>query len=146
MILIPYRRTKIVSTLSPEEFVQRLGRFTSPRQPWFIPLPKEFLFAGSVSSNQFWLVPLIRGRNTYRPLICGIIHAAPGGSQIQLVQTLHPVSIVFVVGFFLFIVFQQGFPVIAASLIFLIFHCTMYFVGFLPDAKIAEERMRILAS
>jgi hypothetical protein len=152
MFLVPYRKTEISSPYSPEAVAERLREHTSARQPWFHSLAGRFDFIGSVSVSEFHLTPVIRGRNTYLPYLTGHIHARPDGSMILLVQTFSRVQIGIIVAFFTFGgvvvggesgVWQAFF---GALILFLAFHCVMYFVGFLPDARKAEARIRELTA
>jgi len=134
MFLVPYRQTEITSPHSPDVVAERLRQRTSARQPWFRSLVgRGFDFTGSVSATEFRLMPVIRGRNTYQPWLVGHVCSHPGGSTIRLVETFHPIQIGIIIAFF-------------TLLVFLLFHCVMYFIGFLPEARRAEERIRELAA
>ena len=153
MFLIPYRQTEITSPHSPDVVADRLRERTSARQPWFRSLAgRGFDFTGSVSATEFRLMPVIRGRNTYQPWLVGHVCAHPGGSTIRLVETFHPIQIAIIVGFFTFGGVVVGGKssvwdaVFGTLLLFVIFHCVMYFIGFLPDARKAEERIRQLTA
>jgi hypothetical protein len=152
MFLIPYRQTEIRSPHSPEIVADRLRQRTSARQPWFRSLVgRGFDFTGSVSSGEFRLMPVIRGRNTYQPWLVGRIYPRPEGSIIRLLETFHPIQIGIIVAFFTLPAVlgmrSSGVKALFATLlVFLLFHCVMYFVGFLPEARRAEERIRELTA
>ena len=144
--LLPYRRVEIVSPHSPDALAQRINAVTSPGRPWLRSLPGNFHFTGRVSSAAFYLVPVIRGRNTYLPHVRGVIHDTSGGTRIQLVQTLHPIAIAFVIGLCFVLPLIFGASAGMALLVLFVFHSLMYFVGFLPEAERTEERIRALAA
>ena len=152
MFLVPYRKTQISSPHPPSVIAERLGERTCARQPWFRSLVGRFDFIGSVSSRKFRLTPVIRGRNTYLPWLVGHIRPRPDGSTIHIVETFHPIQIAIIVGFFTFGGVVVGGKssvwdaVFGTLLLFVIFHCVMYFIGFLPDARKAEERIRQLTA
>ena len=152
MFLIPYRQTEITSPHSPDVVAERLRERTSARQPWFRSLAgRGFDFTGFVSATEFRLMPVIRGRNTYQPWLVGHVCPHPAGSTIRLVETFHPIQIGIIIAFFTFpaVVGMRSTGVkalFATLLVFLLFHCVMYFIGFLPEARRAEERIRELAA
>jgi hypothetical protein len=152
MFLVPYRQTEITSPHSPDVVAERLRQRTSARQPWFRSLVgRGFDFTGSVSATEFRLMPVIRGHNTYQPWLVGHVCPRPGGSTIRLVETFHPIQVAIIVAFFSFPAIvgmrASGLKAICATVIvFLLFHCVMYFIGFLPEARRAEERIRQLAA
>jgi hypothetical protein len=150
MFLLPYRQIEIESPHAPEEIAELLRVKTVQRQPWFRSLARSgFEFTGTVSTNQFRIMPVIQGRNTYQPWLIGRIVPQPGGSKIHLLQTFHPVQIVIISAFF----FLPGIigtrtvgpkALLMAASLFLLFHVVMYFIGFLPEARKAERRIREL--
>ena len=152
MFLVPCRQAEITSPHSPDVVAERLRERTSARQPWFRSLVgRGFDFTGSVSATEFRLMPVIRGRNTYQPWLVGHVCPHPGGSTIRLVETFHPIQIGIIIAFFTFaaVVGMRSTGVkalFATLLVFLLFHCVMYFIGFLPEARRAEERIRELAA
>jgi hypothetical protein len=152
MFLVPYRQTEITSPHSPDVVAECLRQRTSARQPWFRSLAgRGFDFTGSISTTEFRLMPVIRGRNTYQPWLVGHVCPHSGGSTIRLVQTFHPIQIGIIVAFFTFAAVvgmrSSGVQALFATLlVFLLFHCVMYFIGFLPEARRAEERIRELAA
>ena len=92
-----------------------------------------------------------RGSNTYRPWLVGHICPRSDGSTIRLVETFHPIQIGIIIAFFTFgaVLGMRSTGVkalFATLLVFLLFHCVMYFIGFLPEARRAEKRIRELAA
>jgi len=152
MFLVPYRQTEISSPHSPDIVAERLKQRTSARQPWFRSLVgRGFDFTGSVSASEFRLMPVVRGRNTYQPWLVGRVSPRGGGSTISLLETFHPIQISIIVAFFTFpaVVGMRSSGVkalFATLLVFLLFHSVMYFIGFLPEARRAEERIRELTA
>jgi hypothetical protein len=152
MFLFPYRQTEISSPHPPEVVAERLRERTSARQPWLRSLVGRFDFIGSVSASEFRLTPVIRGRNTYLPWLVGHISPRPDGSTIRIVETFHPIQIGIIVAFFAFGGVVVGgksslwSAVFGTLLLFFVFHSFMYFIGFLPEARKAEERIRELTA
>ena len=150
MFLIPYRQAEITSPHLPDVVTERLRQRTSARQPWFRSLVgRGFDFTGSVSATEFRLMPVIRGRNTYQPWLVGQVSPRPGGTTIRLVETFHPIQIGVIIAFFTFPAVlgmrSSGVKALFATLlVFLLFHCVMYFIGFLSEARKADERIREL--
>jgi hypothetical protein len=148
MFPIPYRKIHIVSPHSAEVLAERLHLHTSPRWPWFRSPAGQFDFVGSVSPNAFRLLPTIRGRNTYQPWLLGRMTPRSDGTEIRIMQTLHPIGIVIIVGVLilgLVLARRVGdYRDIIAGLFVL--HCVTYFIGFLPQARRAEARIRQLAA
>jgi hypothetical protein len=151
MFLVPYRRIHVVSPHSAEVIAERLRLHTSRRWPWFRSPAPQFDFVGKVSLNGFRLVPAIRDRNTYQPWVLGRMTPRPDGTEIQIVQTLHPTGIVIIVSFLILALvlwsragYYGGAALFTAGLIVL--HGVMYCIRFWPQARRAEERIRQLAT
>jgi hypothetical protein len=148
MFLVPYRRIHIVSPHSAEVLAERLRLQTSPRWPWFRSPAGQFDFVGSVSPNDFRLLPTNRGRNTYQPWLLGRMTPRVDGTEIRIVQTLHPAGIIIIVGVLVLgLVLGRlvgDYRDIIVGLFVL--HCLTYFIGFLPQARRAEARIRQLAA
>ena len=152
MILVPYRRIIIESAMSPVPVAERVGATVAPKRPWFRFRRGKFDFVGQINENKIKLMPAatVGNRvNIYLPQIKGQIVASGSGSRIQVTQTLHPITIVFVLGFFvvpiLYALFYQArWFSLPWSIGFIIFHVSWYFAGFVPDAKRSEMRLREL--
>jgi hypothetical protein len=150
MWFVPYRRLVIKSKLDPPELASRLRSVTVAGHPSFRKLPSHVNFVGKVTGEKFRVVPAIRGRNTYLPWLVGTIQAETTGTVVTVVMTLHPIAIIAVLallggGQYLAIVREGGFNVLFLGMI-LAFHMVMYVVGFRPEARKAEERLRELAA
>ena len=150
IIPIPYRRLSIDSVLSPNELESRLRAIVIAKQRWFRRIGQQFEFIGKVSLSNFRLVPNVKGINTYLPWILGNITLSPQGTRIDILQTLHPLSVIIVLVFFswaeyLSISITGEFNTMIL-LALIAFHLAMYFVGFLPEASRSEQRMKELAS
>lgn len=148
MFPVPYRKTRIVSLHSPEVLAERLGLHTSRRWPWFRLPGGECYFVGSVSPNAFRLLPTRRGRNTYQPWLLGKMTPRPDGTEIRIVQTLHPIGIVIIVGVLILGLYLGrrigDYRNILVGLF--VFHCLLYFIGYWPQARHALARIRQLAA
>ena len=151
MFLVPYRKTHVVSPHSAEAIAEHLRLQTSRRWPWFQSPAPQFDFVGKVSLKGFRLVPAIRTRNTYQPWVLGRITARPDGTEIRIVQTLHPAGIVVIVTFLILAFalwsragYYGGAALFTAGLIVL--HGLMYWIRFCPQARRAEKRIRQLVT
>lgn len=148
MFLIPHRHTVIYLPHPPGSIADHLRRITAPRQPWFKSLDGKFDFVGSVSPTQFRITPVVRGRNSYLPVLHGRMRPAGEGTEIEIVETLSPVVIAILLGVFVLLPlvlagFRREFFIWLAVLF--VFHCIMYFIGFLPAARGAEDCIRRIA-
>jgi hypothetical protein len=148
MFLIPHRHTVIHSPHPPGSIADHLRRITAPRQPWLKSLYGKFDFIGSVSPTQFRITPVGRGRNSYLPVLRGRMRPAGEGAEIEIVETLPPAIIAVLLGTFVLLPlvlagFRRDFFIWLAALF--LFHCGMYFIGFLPAARGAEDRIRQIA-
>jgi hypothetical protein len=147
MFLIPYRQVVIHSANATDSIANRLSEVTAPYQPWFKSLYGKFDFIGSVSASEFHIVPVIRGRYTYLPTLHGRMNAcATGGTDIKIVERLHPLAIVLLL-FFLFGPLMFGGTRrehLIWLLIYFLFHSCCCVVAFLPAAHKAEDRIRQL--
>ena len=135
MFPIPYRKTHIVSPHSPEVLVERLRLHTLRRWPWFRSPAPQFDFVGPVSPNAFRLLPTARGRYAYQPWLLGRMTLRPDGTEIRLVQTLHPTGIVIIVIFLIlaFLLWSRtgyygGAGIFTAGVV--VFHAVRYGMGF----------------
>ena len=150
MILVPYRRIIIDSTMPPVQIVERVGATVAPKRPWFRFRRGKFDFVGQIDENKIQLMPVVTTNvNIYFPLIRGQIVVSGSGSRIQVTQTLHPITIVFILGFFVVpilyaVLHQARWFYLPWSIVFIIFHVSWYFAGFVPDAKRSEMRLRQL--
>jgi hypothetical protein len=148
MFPIPYRKTRIVSPHSPEVVAERLRLHSVRRWPWFRSPVGKFDFVGSISLDAFRLIPSAPGRDTYQPWVRGRMTARPDGTEIKVVQTLHPIGVLIIVGvlalgFYLARRYGDYRDIIIALFVL---HCLLYFTAFWWRARRAEERIRELAA
>ena len=148
MILVPYRRIIIDSAMLPVQVAERVGATVAPKRPWFRFRRGKFDFVGQIDENKIKLMPVVTKVNIYFPLIRGQIVVSGSGSRIQVTQTLHPITIVFILGFFVvpivYTLHQARWFSLLWSISFIIWHVIWYFTGFVPDAKRSEMRLREL--
>jgi hypothetical protein len=76
------------------------------------------------------------------------MHPTEAGTEIKIVESPHPALIVIFLGVFVLLPlvlagFGRDFIVYLAVLF--LFHCLMYFIGFVPAARGAEDRIRQIA-
>ena len=149
MILVPYRRIIIDSAMLPVQVAERVGATVAPKRPWFRFRRGKFDFVGQIDENKIKLMPVPKASNIYLPQIRGQIVVSGSGSRIELTQTLHPIAIVLIFGFFvvpiLYTLQQARWFSLLWSIVFIIFHVIWYFAGFVPDAKRSEMKLRELA-
>jgi len=94
MIDLLFRGRTLVfeSSLSREEVTKRLQREIAPAtSQWYENRPQ--LFEGTLSDGRFRMVRLVRGRNSFRPVVEGELVATPRGVRIDARLTLHPVVV-----------------------------------------------------
>jgi hypothetical protein len=145
MFLIPYREISIRSSRSPELIASQLRERTASRYVWS-PYGK-FDFVGSISSSGFRLSPVVKGRNSYLPVLRGRICRSYAGTEIKIAEGLQPVVVVSMLVVFVILPplieggLERDYFIYLAFMLFP-FHCLMYFIGFLPAARKAEDRIR----
>ena len=142
MILIPFDRQIIASSLKTDAIKSRLSQVVETSLKWY-QHRSEKEFRGQVLENGFRIRRNIRGRNSYLPLIKGKLEPTSNGTRIILTFTLHPIVLIV---FAAFIVWAE---ILAVSIeksfnfvllfVFIGFHCLMYVIGYLPEKKKAEE-------
>lgn len=73
--------------MSAAEVVTALTKNVSPI-PWF--RKSETPFIGSVSTDGFRIIRVVRGRDSFNPMLYGRIRQDPTGTTLQVTATLHP--------------------------------------------------------
>jgi hypothetical protein len=152
MFLLPFRQTEITSPHSPDTLAERLREHTSSRHPWWsFPSGSGSEFIGSISATEFRLMPAFRGRNTYQPWLVGHVSPCLDGSTIRLTETFQPIQIAIIISIYVLppivAIVTDGINTALCILLSIIFfHSIMYFVGFLPEARRAEARIRQLVA
>jgi len=105
-------------------------------------------FWGRVELNEFVITRYIKGRNTYLPLVHGKIVSSEEGSKLTLSIKLQPAVVIVLITFsvVLFISFlNMGLIVISVLfLVLFLFHCIMYFWGFMSEKNKAEQWIKSL--
>lgn len=87
------------SPLSQEEAVTKLSEEVAPARGlgyWFE--RRQQLFEGSITKDTFRITRIIRYRNDLLPVIRGRFFPQETGTQIQIVMSLHPITLIFVIG------------------------------------------------
>jgi hypothetical protein len=150
MFLIPYKTIRITSSLTPEEASRRITQVVDTRRWTWRRLPGVH-FQGRVSPEGFRILPVVRGRNTYLPLIRGYFHAGPSGTDVVATFSLHPLAIAMVsllaIVPFAIEFFKLGFlslDLLTWLALLFALHVLLYFTGFLPEARRAETFLRDL--
>ena len=88
------------SELSAEEVTGLLAANVSKR-PWFG--TPDTLFEGKVTGFRFSVSRVVRGMDTFNPLMRGSIARLDAGCLVRVVMTLHPVAIILMVGWSLLV-------------------------------------------
>jgi hypothetical protein len=154
MFLIPYKRIRISTTLTPDEASQRILE-TVDTTGWTWHRSSDKYFRGRISPESFRMLPVIRGRSLYLsiylPLVRGQFRPGGIGTELEVTFSLRPfaiASIVFLVGMSLWDEYSKFggltrkiVPLLSA---FLIFHVLSYLIDFLPEARRAESLLRNL--
>lgn len=91
MRLIPYNSFKIQTLLGKKDIEERLNHnvvssITYPLQPGTKEKP---LFRGSVSEDGFKIVRVIRGRNSFLPIVIGKVNPCPYGYELSVKMRLN---------------------------------------------------------
>jgi hypothetical protein len=144
MLLVPYKRVFITSAFPVEKAVERISLAIEPKFSWFRDSQKAF--HGSITAEGFRLLPVIRGRNTYLPVIHGRFEPGPNGTTTKLTFTLHPIAVA-IFGVLLLLsvrdaVRSQALNGLAPVVGLAFFYILLYFTGFLPEVARAERILR----
>jgi hypothetical protein len=90
------------TALGVDEVTRRLAREVVPPK-WQFRETRTQLFEGTFSDGRFHMVRLVRGRNSFRPLIDGSVTPGSKGARVDVVLRLHPLvlglcAVLFAVG------------------------------------------------
>jgi len=144
MILIPFKRIVVISSMSPSEIVERLlPRVASKHSCWPFLLVGKFDFMGQVSETQITLIPVIRNSNTYLPKFKGKILALDSWSRIEI--TAMPT----IAGIVIMIIAFVGSMILTRRFVsmivgFLAVHIGTCLFGFAPLVEKTEMKLREL--
>jgi hypothetical protein len=148
LLTIPYRRAQFTSPRRPDDFADRL-RSVTDRSWWRAWSQADARFVGRLTHDGFRLSYVSGGQNTYAPWIRGTIRPEGDGSVIEVRMTLHPAAVVFVLSFWSFAVWlgrQSIEELLTVSVMSLVFHVGMYYIGFRSEALDAEVLLREVAA
>jgi hypothetical protein len=95
------------SRLSADEITKRLQREVAPAT-WQRYETRRQLFLGTFADGRFRMMRLVRGKNSFRPLIEGHLSPASTGVRIDVRLKLHPVVLIFCSALFLVGVFTAS--------------------------------------
>jgi hypothetical protein len=110
-LLFRGRRLVFESSLSREEVTARLQREVAPAT-WQWRKTSRQLFEGTFADGRFHMIRVVRGRNSFRPVIEGQIVPQPHGVRIDVQLRLHPLVVIICGVLF---TFGAGVAVIAVS-------------------------------
>ena len=145
---MPFRRFHIDAVTTPEIVIERLRTEVRPkpdfeeyfRAIWKSPKPERPVFIGKIDGHTFRIQQVVRGRNSFIPLIWGRIEPAPGGTRIDVTMFMHPLVSAFML--FWLGVCGWGFwqnPSEIPFLIMFAFGATLSIGGFYWEAAKAER-------
>jgi hypothetical protein len=99
---LPYERFVIETRLTPQEVAERLREVAAPgrRLRLFRSSAGEKDFQGTVSDREFRITRVIDYRNSFLPVVRGLIEDAPDGARIEVSMRLHPAVFGFVLLWF----------------------------------------------
>jgi hypothetical protein len=83
------RRVTFETPLAPEEITHRLQQdITAPARPLFDRRTQRF--QGTFDGARFQMMRIVKGRNSFNPLIRGQLSRVAGGTRIEAQLQLHP--------------------------------------------------------
>ena len=92
-LLYPGRAFVFESPLPREEVTRRLEREIAPSE-WRWSESRTQRFEGTFADGRFWMMRLVRGRNSFRPVIEGQVVSHANGVRIDVRMRLHPLVVV----------------------------------------------------
>ena len=94
MIDLLHGRTLVFEThLSTDEITARLQREVAPAT-WRLYENRRQLFVGTFADGRFRMMRLVRGKNSFRPLIEGRLSPSSTGARIDVRLKLHPLVLI----------------------------------------------------
>jgi hypothetical protein len=133
---LPYRKIIIDSNCSIDDFKDRLQQVTTNRHKLFKDLTKKYKFIGKIDNDTFRIMPTIKGRDSYLPLIIGKLISTKNGFRIKAKITIHPSVIIIMISLLIFFellwISKNGELNFYLILGFLLFHSIMYIISFIP--------------
>jgi hypothetical protein len=107
MSCLPYRTFRVISPLTPDEVRQRMALALESRKR---SAGGSALFKGKLSGDRFRFMPVVSGRNSFVPLIRGLIVQNNDGTNIEGTMSLPPLILAFMAlfsGFLLFVAIKR---------------------------------------
>jgi hypothetical protein len=147
MFLIPFDKINFHTSLSVHDATAKLAQIVDTESKWPHSPRSKKEFDGSLSKSGFRIVRNIKGRNTYLPWVRGQFKPVVNGTHIIVTFSLHPIGIVAMLTFFLWAAFLSvyygDFAAIGIlTIIFIILHCVLYVIGYVPEKEKAESILR----
>ena len=86
MKVLPWEGLEIDTFLSSEAVAEKMAAATDrPRWwNWLIAPAGQFIFIGEINKDGFRVKRVVRGRNSFRPLVTGTFHATPTGTRVSV--------------------------------------------------------------
>jgi hypothetical protein len=92
---MPYLVYQAESALPTHQIAETLQRFVG-RANWLgVPPRDPVSFFGSITSTGFRIMRVVRGRDSFNPVLYGQFSPSDHGTRVRVVMTLHPVVWVF---------------------------------------------------
>jgi hypothetical protein len=83
------RRVTFETSLTPEEVSHRLQQeITAPARPFFDRRIQQF--QGTFDAGRFHMMRIVKGRNSFNPVITGQLSRIAGGTRIEAQLQVHP--------------------------------------------------------
>ena len=93
-LFFPGRSVAFESSLALKEVTHRLQQeITAPTSPVFD--RRTQLFEGSLADGRFQMIRIVKGRNSFNPVIRGQVSRAGGGTRVEAQLQLHPLVLGF---------------------------------------------------
>ena len=93
-LFFPGRSVAFESSLALEEVTHRLQpEITSPASPFFD--RRTQLFQGTFADGRFHMMRIVKGRNSFNPVIRGQVSRVAGGTRVEAHLQLHPLVLAF---------------------------------------------------
>ena len=146
---MPYWSTEIHTPLPVETVAERIRRIVRPKQGFlesvanaFESRPDEPPFEGEVSAHSFRVSRVIHYKNSFLPVIDGVIERGPMGTIVRVRMRMSVFTIAFMLfwfGFLAYALFKTWHPMTGAMFAFGVVLVT---VCFYPEARKAENLLR----
>lgn len=146
---MPYLIYQAESNLTVHEIVKKLELIVG--QPNWLGIPPKgpFLFFGNITLTGFKIMRVIRGRDSFNPLLYGKFIPSNSGTHVKVVMTFHPFVWLFMIcwsffhGYWMFVSFRDTHQINSfGSLWFMLFLWLMAVPLFYYNAAKSKKLLR----